>query len=314
MAKPILVTQLKAAIADLGYREIKSLGPNAFGIVVPKTKVLKVIPDLAVILKDYQPTIISDVELRIGDKSVFAKNANLQRGRAAFSQGRGNEFLLQEAIEEYQVDFGKPLTIEFKSSRKKFVCKHVMKVNHVGAKDVFQRNKADLHLVTDKMLVYPISVKDTSAGAWESADTYWGEKSKQFLMWALDKKMTLLEDNGEGGYSVRPSIAVAATTKEIRDVVFGSDLYGKGAVIVQKFSAQHFEWDFKRDVLVIHCNDIIQTEGDVSAAHAVYFQIRNDKGRNPQFLHRGLRTIAAMKNHLQGVKVFEKSTRAQVGI
>ena len=92
--KNILVTELKQAIAGLGYKDIKTLSPNSFGIVVAKTKVSKVVPEVMNALKDYEPKVISDVEVRIGDKSVFAKNANMQKGRKAFSGGRGNEFNL----------------------------------------------------------------------------------------------------------------------------------------------------------------------------------------------------------------------------
>ena len=156
-------------------------------------------------LKNFRPKQISDHELRIGTKSIFAKNENLQKGRTAFGQGRGNEFALQSAITEYQLDYGKPVNIEFIGDRQKFIANNVIKVNHVGAKDVFQRNKADLHLINTNMQAIPLSIKDITAGAWESADSYWGEKAKQFLMWALDTKQTQLQDNHDGSYSVRTS-------------------------------------------------------------------------------------------------------------
>ena len=184
------------------------------------------------------------------------------------------------ALDEYLVDYGKPLTVEFVAGGKKFVCNDVMKTVHVGAKDIFKRIKADIHLVTSKLTVYPISVKANDAGAWESADTYWGEASKQFLMWALDKKHTMLEDNKAGGYSVKPPIAIAASAAEQKDVVFGSDILGKGAVVQQTFDATDFKWDFKRDVVTVECKAIITTEGEVTGAHTAYFQIRNDKTRD----------------------------------
>ncbi len=124
----------------------------------------------------------------------------------------------------------------------------------------------------------------------------------------------MLEQNGDGGFSVRPSISVAATAREIRDVVFGADIYGKGAVIVQRFRSDNFTWDFKRDVLVVRCKEVIITEHDVKGNHAVYFQIRNERGRNPKHLQKGLRAMASMKNNLAGDKTFERGTRDQIGI
>jgi hypothetical protein len=312
--KNILTTQLKEALGSLGYTDIRDLQSNAFGVIVPKTRVPLVVPQLAKLLASYQPKRISDIELRIGDKTVFAKNANMQRSRQGFTGGRANEWNLIEAIQSYREDYGKPIVVEFKGNGRKFVCKDVMKVDHVGAKDIFRRFKADVHLVTSKMMVYPISVKDKNAGAWESADTYWAEKAQAFVNWAVHKKFTLLESNDAGGFRLNPPIAIAATDREIRDVVFGTDLYGKGAVIVESFGASSFRWDYARDVLVVECQDIILNETHVRGDHSVFFNVRNDKTRNSKKLHRGLRTVAAMKNHLQGVKVFERGIRGQVGI
>jgi hypothetical protein len=313
--KTILPTELKAVIAAAGYKDVRTLGPNAFGVIVPKTQVAGVVPALKSAFEEYKPRVMSDVELRVGVVSVFAKNANMQRQRAGLTMGRGNEKNLQQAIREYRTDYGKPITVEFKmrSGSRKFVCKDIMEVDHVGAKGIFKRNKADVHLVTSKMTIYPISIKDTNAGAWESADTYWGEKSKQFLMWALDTKQTLLEQTA-GIYALRPPIAIAASPTELRDVVFGADIYGRGAVIVERFNVNSFKWDFTRDVLQVLCEGIILTETDIDPTHMPYFQIRNDRTRDPKFLKPGLRTIASMKNHLQGVKIFEKGMRSKAGL
>lgn len=315
MTKEILVTTLKSLIAGAGFKTIKDLSPTSWGVVVPKTVVPKVIPALTAALYEYEPKVISDMELRIGTKSVFAKNENLQRTRQALSMGRANEVALQTAIIEYQLDYGKPLTIEFIGENGlKFTCNNVITVKATGAIEQRQRKKADLHLITPGSTVYPISVKDLTAGYWESADTYWGERAKSFLMWALDKGHTALTPKGDG-YSVSPAIAVAATDAEIRDVVFGADILPNGAVLQQQFGAAHFSWDYTRDVLIIRCKSIIRTTGDVTGSHAVYFQIRNEAGRNPKFLYRGLRAMATMKGHLnKGEKVFDSSVRSEIGI
>ena len=317
-AQTLTLTQVKEALGQAGYRDIRSMSASAVGVVVAKTKVDGIVPHAMQIFRRFNPKQISDRELKIGRISVFAKNANVQRTARAFTQGRGNEFNLMQAINDYVADYGKPINIEFSEagSPPKFTCQDVMKVVHVGAKNIFQRNKADLHFVTSKMLVYPVSIKDISASFWESADSYWGEKARAFLLWALDNKHTVLSENGDGGYSITPNIAIAATAQEIRDVVFGVDLLGKGAVIVQKFQAMNFQWDFARDVLRVQCKKVIREEGQVKGTHGVYFQIQNDRTRSTEFLHKGLRTKAATGEavHHPGTKIFERAERQRVGI
>jgi hypothetical protein len=309
-------TQIKEALARLGYKDVRTLASKALGVVVPKTKVDAVVPQLMTAFAKFQPKRISDREMRLGDQSIFAKNANMQRVARAFTMGRGNEFNLMQAINEYIDDYGKPIDLEFKQQggRPLFVAKNIMRVVHVGAKNVFQRNKADLHLVSKDMRVYPLSIKDDNASFWESADTYWGEKARVFLKWVLDNFEAELIPNGDGGYSLKPTVAVAALPQEVRDVVFGADVYGRGAVVIKKFLPNSFTWDFQRDVLVITCSYVILNEGDVSGKHEVFFQIQNDRARNSKYLEKGLRTKAAMRGMLYGSKLFERSVRQKLGV
>jgi hypothetical protein len=314
----LLATELKTALASLGYTDIKTLGHNAYGIVVPKTRVAAVVPTLMSAFAEYKPKQISDMEIRIGLLSIHAKNANLQQTRKALTMGRANEYALMAAINEYRIDYGKPINIEFVSRRtkKKFLCKSIMKTEPVGAKNIFKRHKADVWLIDSSMKVYPLSVKDVTASYWESADTYWGLKSKQFLMWALDQKFTKVTKNSDGGYSISPAIAIAASPDEVHDVVFGVDIFGHGAVVVEKFNAASFTWDYARDTLVVTCKDLIVTDTDVSDAQTPYFIIRNAKDRNPKYIHQGLRTLASMKERvlLGETKVFDRTIRAKVGL
>jgi hypothetical protein len=308
-------TQFKEQLSTLGYKDVRTINARAIGIVVPKTQVDAVVPKLTQYYRLLRPVRISDRELKVGEMSLFARNANVQRVAGNFTMGRGNEFNLMQAINEYINDYGKPIDLEFvEMNRVAFKAKDVMKVAHVGAKNVFQRNKADLHLLTSKMAVYPLSIKDITASFWESADKYWGEKAKVFLLWALDHDHTVITHNGDS-YSITPNIAVAASSQEIRDVVFGADILGKGAIVVQKFLPQSFLWDFHRDILKITCTKVITNESQVSN-RAVYFQIQNDRTRSTEFLQKGMRTKAATfaaVNH-PGTKVFESGARTEIGL
>lgn len=315
MPKQINTTTIKTILASLGYKDIKNLGPNSFGVVVARTKVDKLIPQLAVAFRAYKPVVASDRELRIGDKSIFAKNRELQRGKAAHSLGRGNEWNFIAYLREWMDDYGKPMRIRFiEDGRVRFQAKRIAKVEHTGAKNVFQRKKADVHLIDDAKKAVPLSIKDINASYWESVDSYWGRQSARFLEWALQNAHTSLEENGYGGYSLRPPIAVPANASETKDVVFGSDLYRKGAVIINRFDASSMKWNYQHDCLDIQCKEVIADLPDVKGPHEVYFEVRNERSRNPQYLQRGLRAMATMKLNLAGDKIFSATDRAKIGI
>lgn len=310
----INVTTLKTILANVGYKDIKPLGGESFGIVVAPTKVEKLIPELAKIFAAYKPKVVSNREIRIGRFVLHAKNRDQQRGIRKFTFGRGNEFNFIGALKEYQADYGKPLTVKFIGPQATFTTKNIVKIEHTGAKNVFQRHKADAHLIDVRGQHYPVSLKDDSASFWESADTYWGEKSAKFLHWALQTNETSLIDNGAGGVSLKPTIAVPATTQETRDVVFGADIFGHGAVLVKKFTPDSFQWNDARDMLSVTCTDVITSIEQVRGGHEVYFWVRNERGRNPKHLQKGLRVMAAMKRTLYGVKVFGDDARSKAGL
>ena len=315
MPSTINISNLKTIISACGFTDIKNLTTTALGVVVAPTKVDKVIPQLMIALREYKPVMVSTRELRIGDKTVFAKNRNMQRGSKAMTFGRGNEYNLMSTINEWMRDYGRPMHIIFETDSRKFEAKNVVKTQHTGATNIFQRLKADIHLVDDKARHIPISIKDDSASYWESVDTYWGKQGKKFLQWAVQCGATALVENGQGGFSVKPSIAIAASPVETRDVVFGNDLLMKGCVLIKKFKPNNFRWDFHKDILHIECSEIMSTVSDVVNEHQVYMQIRNRAGRNPQHLYNGLCALAIMKGKLYGeIKAFPFSDRTKIGI
>jgi hypothetical protein len=310
----INVTTLKTILGSIGYKDIKPLSSESFGIVVAPTKVDKLIPELTKAFAGYKPIIVSTRELRVGRFTLFAKNRNQQRGVKGFTFGRGNEHNFIGALREWMTDYGKPMVIHFLSAQTRFKTKNIAKIEHTGAKNIFQRLKADAHLIDIQGRRIPLSLKDETAGYWESVDSYWGPKSAKFLQWALQTGETALDDNGAGGVSLRPPIALPASAQETRDVVFGTDIEGRGAVLVKKFTPDSFVWNAKTDTLDVHCSDVITSLEHVRGHHEVFFEIRNERGRNPKHLQKGLRAMAAMKHNLRGDKVFDSNVRTKVGI
>lgn len=312
----INITTLKTILAGMGYNEIKPLSLTAFGVLLPKTKVDKFIPMLAKELEAYRPEVVNDRELRIGDLTVFAKNRDLQRGVHSLTYGRHNEQNFMLSVNEYMRDWGKPLNVEFVvHDRVRFRANGVTKITHTCAKNVFQRLKADVHLITERGQHYPISIKDDAASYWESADSYWGAQSRTLLNYALKKNLTQLDQLDATTYTLRPPIAVQANEKETRDVVFGNDIFGKGAVVSKTFKPNSFEWDYNKDVLVISCSSVITTTSDVDNAHAVWFEIRNDKSRQPKHLMKGLRAMAIMRYAITSKeKMLSPGDRTKAGL
>jgi hypothetical protein len=311
----INATTLKAILSGVGYTDVKNITSTSFGVVVAPTKVDKVIPTLLEAFKAYKPTAVSTREMRVGDKTIYAKNKDQQRGVAWKSHGRGNEWEFIMNLREWMKDYGKPLTICFYADGHfKFVAKRVKAVEHTGAKNIFQRQKADVHLITDTNERIPLSLKDETAGYWESADSYWGQQAAAFVQWALKQRGTSLDDNGAGGVSLRPPIAVPATPKETVDVVFGSDLTSRGAVVVERWRADSFKWNYTADSLDVDCAEVMTSVADVTGKHAIFFEVRNERGRKSKYLMPGLRTLAAMFSNLRGDKVFTLPDRQKIGI
>ena len=218
----INITTLKTILGALGYNELKPLTAESFGIIVAPTKVDKLIPELAKSFAAYHPKIISTRELRIGRFTLHAKNRNQQRGVKGLTFGRGNEHNFIGTLKEWMTDYGKPMKIHFQGEHTKFKTARITKLEHTGAKNIFMRLKADVHLVDDKGQHVPLSIKDDSAGYWESVDSYWGPKSKKFLDWALKAGETALDDNGAGGVSLRPpyrapGVSTGGARRHLRD-------------------------------------------------------------------------------------------------
>jgi hypothetical protein len=153
------------------------------------------------------------------------------------------------------------------------------------------RNKADMILETTSS-THAISIKQSDAERWESADTARGKIAREKLQTALDQAKTqlipALTDTGYPIYRsgdrskpvmrVEPEIYWRMSVEEQRDAMFGDDVRENGAVVVNTFADQHFECDDVTKTMKVVCNKIYTP--DTTNVDNSYWMIRNDVTRN----------------------------------
>jgi hypothetical protein len=131
---------------------------------------------------------------------------------------------------------------------------------------------------------------------WESADSYYAKKAKDIIdRLIIDKKVTL---SGRNIKKITPNIAIEATKKEAKDVVFGSDLLGAGAVLYRTWKASDFKITENGNLEIIS-SKIYTNEREVeNGDHSVYFLIRNDSSRKGSKIYPGIRVLAVGKTRI----------------
>lgn len=293
MAITYTFDSLKAILISLGYKEIKKLTASKLAILTNENRV-SVLENLTKKITGarYDSTPKSDSSagrVIVGNMTVLAKPASKQ-GR--FSAGVENEDTLVKAINDMAAKG--PIRVEFKAPNKSFIVESVVSARSVGA-DTAGRKKADAVVKDIKGIEYPLSIKKDNAEVWESADSYFGAEAKKIVEKAVSLGLAKLNDQGSF-FTLEPNIAVEATTPEKRDVVFGSDIERRGAVITKTFTSQSFKQ--VDETLVVECSHVITQMSDVKGDKDVYFLIRNDKTRKSIKDYPGLRVLASYKKRI----------------
>jgi len=216
-------------------------------------------------------------------------NAKPKSRQGTGSAGVENEHFCVDQINDMIKEIGNPegISVQFKqkgSSRRK-TYKNIISVKQVGG-DTKGRKKADILITNKSGINYPISIKKDGYEMLESADSYYTAKArKKFdkLMKEGKVKLEFLkEKSGRRGkynvWKVVPNFAIKATPQEKKDVMFGSDIITKkGAIVVRTFRGKDFEYNGKKNLLVINCTEVIS---NISHTKTVWFLVRNDETRN----------------------------------
>lgn len=229
-----------------------------------------------------------DVEqYRVGVKPLSAQGAK--------SAGVENEANLVQAINYVINEYG-TCDVMFTDGTHKFLCKEATLAKQVGA-DTAGRKKADL-LVMSGSKQYPVSLKKDNAEYWESADTLWKDEAIKYLTEMVAKRKVSVQGIGGGVVKITPNIGVEATQEEAINVIFGSDILGKGCVVTRTFDGTEFKYDGKTNCLIINVSSVITKLSDVPADKKVWFLIRNDSTRKSITGYAGTRALASYKSRI----------------
>lgn len=155
------------------------------------------------------------------------------------------------------------------------------------------RNKADM-IIKTATSQHAVSIKQSDAERWESADTARGKQARAKLDDALHAgKTQLLPALTETAYPIyrngnreqpvmriEPEIYWRMSTDEQLQTMFGDDIDHTGAIVVNTFNNNDFDYDAPNKNLKINCSKIHTRSMEIGSDDAAYWMLRNDITRN----------------------------------
>jgi hypothetical protein len=288
--------EIKSRLTAAGYNNFKDKSSHQVFVLVDNVNRVELLQKIEKIFSSegakYDPEKgqSSVGMVVVGRFSIGASPASKQGKKSA---GLDNEDTLINNINSF-VKNG-PINIKFIAGKKTFKVDGVIKAIEMG-RDTSGRKKSDVNLQTKSGKIIPISLKKDGAEMWESADSYYAKKAKDIIdRLIIDKKVTL---SGRNIKKITPNIAIEATKKEAKDVVFGSDLLGTGAVLYRTWKASDFKITENGNLEIIS-SKIYTNEREVeNGDHSVYFLIRNDSSRKGSKIYPGIRVLAVGKTRI----------------
>lgn len=289
--------ELTQPLAKLGYKNVVKKGSFIKVIVEipPGQKNVKFRIDTLKLIADklsqmgipasYNPiqrpgATIGFVEIENNPIKIIVKDENKQGEKRA---GVANEHELVKLINQQIAEYGK-IDVIFQDDRNKML--EINGVNKAVASgtDVQGGKKADVVLYSEKQRL-PISIKQTNAETWESADSLFGSRARVILDKLVAKGQVELIQTGKievkgqvkPVYKLSKEIVVEPSADDAMRAIFGSDLNPEGGIVVQDFQPHHFiQYD---DTIIIDCYAVIKTKEDIPDSHVMYFLIKNHPQR-----------------------------------
>ena len=222
---------------------------------------------------------------------IVVKDTGVQGDKSA---GVGNELelasMMQSVIEKYgsaDITFVEPRGISLSIQNATNI--------EVTGKDVKGRKKADVVLLSPERRL-PISIKELSAEAWESADSSFGARAREIILRLNEEGVVKLEklEKTKGGqpiYKLSKEIVIEPTEEEALNAIFGTDINPEGGVVIQTFEPKHFVQ--QDNTVKIECHAIITSKEDIPESHLMVWVLRNDSTRNSRALGiAGIRIMA----------------------
>lgn len=288
------LNDLTTSLKNLGYSDLKLISGKSIAVLTDKNR-SDVINDLAQGLRGRyitKPSSVSSLGYVDYDNFKIYVKPKAKQGR--LSAGIENEDIIENKIKQALLEKS-PLIIKFVGNNSTFTVKDVVSVKGVGP-FIAGGKKADLLLKTNFAKDIPISIKKDNADVWESADTYWSTTAKMLTDKYVKLDKVKLIKMPHGYYKIEPNISFPATDEEQSKVIFGTDIFNNGAVVIKTFNSDDFK--LEENVLKIYVSYVIKKLEDVPADKEVYFLIRNDKSRSTKGFYPGLRILAVTANRL----------------
>lgn len=229
--------------------------------------------------------------IAVGDLKILIKPLSKQKRQASHSI---NEDLVAERINFFCSLSDLPLNVILTDGTVHDQVFNVMKADCTGT-SWKGRQKADVVLTMTDGSLYKMSIKMDNASYWESSDRYYKLKARAILTGLIESGDVELIKTEHDVYRVSPNVCVQATEWEARDIIFGSDIEGNGAVLVRSFENADFIYEKDDHTLTIKCTKLIKTLENVDLNNDTWFVIRNDSTYSDGILpgFKGLRTTAA---------------------
>lgn len=225
--------------------------------------------------------------VQVGSLRVYCKPKSKQGNNSA---GLQNEVIFDELFQKYNP--GKMIISDGKNT---IECDDILGIQHSGA-DTKGRKKADI-VINSKNGPIPLSLKKDNAEIWESADKLCGPLMKLAVETAV--RAGLVELNPYKGVGrLTKGISISCTEEMQHNVMFGSDIFGHGAVLVKTFTENDFTYCEYTDTLTISVTNVIQSLDDVKGTkHEPCILFRNDATRRNTMVP-GVRALVVIKKRI----------------
>jgi hypothetical protein len=173
--------------------------------------------------------------------------------------------------------------------------------------DTKDRKKSDVNIIDAEGNKFPLSLKKDKAEMWESADSYWGKDMETIVRREQKAGTVKVEPHPKvrSVFTLTPNLAVKANSKELINVVFGTDILPNGCVLEKTFNGK-YKIDADTESVIIDVTKIITSPRELKGDYEVYFLMRNDSSRKGSKIP-GLRVLAVKKTRInKNVKVVKR--------
>lgn len=218
-------------------------------------------------------------------------------------------------------------SIVLKNGTKIIELNDVYKVEFIGGENK-RGQKSDLIIFYSVNKEYKISLKKSSFGEWESADTLIGDVvAEKILEYAIEqiegkssntkfevdhipvsgKRTKYSYDIIEPRTKKKIGLAYKCGKSDAKVVCFGDDIFGNGAIVIKTFNTPIRPNSSGQ--LIINCDNLIEKIEELPIDIYPYFHVRGRSERRDAKRFPGIRVEARPKKEISNVIFIEKPLR-----